>query len=145
MLIYQNITNKILGVCMDVFHELGSGFLEPVYQEALAIALLDASIPFKREHPLTIYFRGKPLTKTYIADFICNDKIILELKAVKKILPEHKAQLLNYLKATGLPIGYIINFHGDRLTWDRVIAKTEWLHPTNQHIPNSASVSDARP
>ena len=127
MLIYSRETSRILGICMDVFHELGSGFLEPVYQEALAVALQDASIPFKREQPLTIYFRGHPLQKQYVADFVCLDKIILELKAVKKILPEHKAQLMNYLKATGLPIGYVINFHGDKLTWDRVLGKDEWV------------------
>ena len=69
MLTDAETTHKILGVCMEVFHELGSGFLEPVYQEALASALRDAGIPFKREHPLTIYFRGKPLQKQYIADF----------------------------------------------------------------------------
>ena len=133
MLIDNVTTHRILGICMDVFHELGSGFLEPVYQEALAIALRDANISFKREHPLTIYFRGKPLQKQYIADFICENRIILELKAVKNILPEHKAQLLNYLKATGLPLGYVINFHGEKLTWDRVIAKDEWIRTTDQH------------
>ena len=133
MLTDAETTHKILGVCMEVFHELGSGFLEPVYQEALAIAFRDAGIPFKREHPLTIYFRGKPLQKQYIADFICCDKVILELKAVKAILPEHKAQLMNYLKATGLPIGYVVNFYGEKLTWDRVIAKDEWIRTTDQH------------
>ena len=133
MLIDSETTHKILGVCMDVLHELGSGFLEPVYQEALAIAFRDADIPFRRESPLTIYFRGKPLQKQYIADFICHDRIILELKAVKKILPEHKAQLLNYLKATGLPLGYVINFHGEKLTWDRVLAKDEWIKTTDKH------------
>ena len=133
MLIDNETTHRTLGICMDVFHELGSGFLEPVYQEAHAVALRDANISFKREQPLTIYFRGKPLQKQYIADFICEDRIILELKAVKNILPEHKAQLLNYLKATGLPLGYVINFHGEKLTWDRVVAKDEWVRTTDRH------------
>ena len=129
---------------MDVFHELGSGFLEPVYQEALAIALQDAAIPFRREQPLTIYFRGQPLQKQYVADFVCHGKIILELKAVKMILPEHKAQLLNYLKATGLPIGYVINFHGEQLTWDRVLGKDEWVRTTCEPLCE-ASVSETSP
>ena len=144
MLIYEKETQRILGICMDVFHELGSGFLEPVYQEALAIALKEADVPFRRELPLTIYFRGQPLQKQYVADFVCHGKIILELKAVKMILPEHKAQLLNYLKATGLPIGYVINFHGSQLTWDRVLGKDEWVRPTGEPLVK-ASVSEASP
>jgi len=126
MLIHEELTHDILGVCMSVFNELGSGFLEPVYQEALDISLSDAHIPFVRETPLTIYFRGKPLEKKYFADFVVDGKIILELKAVQRILPEHKAQLMNYLKATKLPLGYVINFHGEKLTWDRVIADDKW-------------------
>ena len=88
-------------------------------------------IPFEREKHLTIYFRNQPLAKKYVADFVCDDQIILELKAVQKILPEHKAQLMNYLKATGLPVDYVINFHGERLTWDRVVAKSEWIKTTD--------------
>ena len=97
MLTDAETTHKILGVCMEVFHELGSGFLEPVYQEALASALRDVGIPFKREHPLTIYFRGKPLQKQYIADFICCDRIILELKdKLAKSAAAAKAETAEY-------------------------------------------------
>ena len=112
---------------MEVFNELGSGFLEPIYQEALEVALLDAGIPFVREKELTVFFRGKPLKKKYYADFVIGEEVILELKAVQRILPEHKAQLMNYLKATKKPLGFIINFHGDKLTWDRVVAHDNWL------------------
>lgn len=84
MLILEELSSKIIGICFAVFNELGSGFLEPVYQEALAIALRQARIPFEREKQLTIYFRNQPLAKKYIADFVCDDKIILELKAVQK-------------------------------------------------------------
>ena len=131
MLILEELSSKILGSCFAVFNELGSGFLEPVYQEALAIALQQDQIPFEREKHLTIYFRDQPLAKKYVADFVCGDQIILELKAVQKILPEHKAQLMNYLKATGLPVGYVINFHGEKLTWNRVVAKPEWIRTTD--------------
>ena len=131
MLILEELSSKILGSCFAVFNELGSGFLEPVYQEALAIALRQDQIPFEREKHLTIYFRDQPLAKKYVADFVCGDQIILELKAVQKILPEHKAQLMNYLKATGFPVGYVINFHGEKLTWNRVVAKPEWIRTTD--------------
>lgn len=129
MLLEQDLCDRILHVCMAVHNELGSGFLEPVYQEALAIALKQDAIPFVREAPLGIYFRGQILSKKYIADFVVDGKVILELKAVQKIMPEHKAQLMNYLKATKLPLGYVINFHGERLSWDRIVAKDEWLLP----------------
>ena len=130
MLILEELSSKILGSCFAIFNELDSGFLEPVYQEALAIALRQDQIPFEREKHLTIYFHDQPLAKKYVADFVCYDQIILELKAVQKILPEHKAQLMNYLKATGLPVGYVINFHGEKLTWNRVVAKPEWIRTT---------------
>ena len=127
MIFHKELTDKIIGIAIEVFHELGSGFLEPVYQEALAVALSEAGIPFQKEAPLTIYFRGRPLQKKYFADFVVAGKVILELKAVNRILPEHKAQLMNYLKATGIQIGYLLNFHGASLTWDRVLAKDEWV------------------
>ena len=82
MLILEELSSKILGSCFAVFNELGSGFLEPVYQEALAIALRQDKIPFEREKHLTIYFRNQPRAKKYVADFVCDDQIILELKAV---------------------------------------------------------------
>ena len=112
-------TGKILGVCMEVFHELGSGFLEAVYQDAAEIAFRQAGIPFVREAQCPVYFRGVKLKRNYEADFVCYGEVILEFKAVKSILPEHKAQLINYLKATGFPLGYIVNFHGPKLTWER--------------------------
>ncbi len=93
-------TAKILGVCMDVFHELGSGFLEPVYQDAAEIAFRQAGIPFVREAQCPIYFRGVKINRNYEADFVCYGEVILEFKAVKGFAPEHKAQLINYLKAT---------------------------------------------
>ena len=114
-------TGKIIGVCMDVFHELGSGFLEPVYQDAVEIAFRQAGIPFVREAQCPIYFRGVKINRNYEADFVCYGEVILEFKAVKCFAPEHKAQLINYLKATRIPLGYLINFHGERLTWERIV------------------------
>ena len=91
--------------------ELGLGFLEPVYQEAFSIILKDKGIPFIKEAPLPIHFRGRTLEKKYYADFLCFDKIVLEFKAVKAILPEHEAQVINYLRCTGYRLGLIFNFN----------------------------------
>ena len=130
-------TAKILGVCMDVFHELGSGFLEPVYQDAAEIAFRQAGIPFVREAQCPIYFRGVKINRNYEADFVCYGEVILEFKAVKCFAPEHKAQLINYLKATHIPLGYLINFHGDKLTWERIVYTPAESKPqTNADVPS---------
>jgi len=112
---------KIIGCCMEVHNELGCGFLEPVYQEALSVVLLENKIPFVKEKVLDIEFRGRILNKKYIADFICFDEVIVELKAVEGLLPEHTAQVLNYLKATGKKLGLLINFGSPKLQYKRVI------------------------
>ncbi len=112
---------KIIGCCMEVHNELGCGFLEPVYQEALSVVLQENKIPFVKEKVLDIEFRGRILNKKYIADFICFDEVIVELKAVEGLLPEHTAQVLNYLKATGKKLGLLINFGSPKLQYKRVI------------------------
>ena len=105
---------------MNVHRELGCGFLEAVYQEALAIELKNAGIPFKREVPLQINYKGVTLTKEYVADFVCYDKIIIELKAVSHISDIHKSQVKNYLKATGYRLGILANFGSSSLETARV-------------------------
>jgi len=112
---------QIIGCCMEVHNELGCGFLEPVYQEALSVVLLENRIPFVKEKVLDIEFRGRILDKKYIADFICFNEVIVELKAVEAIMDKHIAQVLNYLKATGKKIGLIINFGTTKLQYRRVI------------------------
>jgi len=106
---------------MEVHKELGSGFSEPVYQEALAIELSKQDVPFEKEKELSIIYKGIPLVKKYFADFICYDKIILELKALNKLTAEHEAQILNYLKATGIKLGLLINFGETSLKSKRLI------------------------
>ena len=106
---------------MVVHNELGSGFLEAVYQEAFEKELNFEEIPYKREVTLPIYYKGELLQKNYKADFICYNKIIVELKAISAILSEHKAQVLNYLKATNMMLGIIINFGGNKLKYERLI------------------------
>ena len=120
-IIFQEESYNIIRACISVHKELGCGFLEAVYQEALAIEFRNYGIPFNQEKSLDIYFRNTKLNKKYMADFICYDKIILELKAMSKITTEHEAQLLNYLKATGLKLGILINFGQISLTYKRLV------------------------
>lgn len=120
-LIYKEEAYKIVGAAMNVHTEMGCGFLEAVYQEALEIELNEHGIPFKREVAIPVKYKGKSLKKQYIADFVCFDKIILELKAVNEISGIHEAQILNYLKATGYKLGILINFGGKSLEFKRLV------------------------
>ena len=96
-LIYKDESYKIIGACLEVHKELGCGFLESVYQEALAIEFRHQGIPFEQEKELTITFKGIKLDRKYYADFVCYGKIILETKAVKELCDNHRAQLIHYL------------------------------------------------
>lgn len=99
--LFKEESYKIVGACFEVYREKGCGFLEPVYQECLEIELRFQSIPFFAQKPLPLTYKGVLLRSVYQPDFICYDKIVLEIKAVKEIADEHRAQVLNYLKATG--------------------------------------------
>ncbi len=120
-LIYKDECYQIVGACMEVHKELGPGFLEAVYQEALELELDIQTIPFISQKPLDIYYKNFKLQKQYYPDFICFDKIVVEIKSVEKLLSEHTAQVLNYLKATGCRLGILINFGQSSLTWKRII------------------------
>ncbi len=100
----------IQGAIFDVYKEMGCGFLEAVYQECLDKELSKRDIPFQPQVELQLNYKGEKLNQTYKPDFICYDKIVVEIKAVKELTSEHKAQLLNYLKATGLELGLLVNF-----------------------------------
>jgi GxxExxY protein len=110
-LLYREECYLIQGCVFEVYRKLGSGFLEAVYQEALEIELEKAEIPFESKKILPILYDGIPLKQYYQADFVCFGKIIVELKAVRQIANEHKAQVFNYLVATGLKLGLLVNFH----------------------------------
>ena len=120
-LIYPDEAYRIVGVAMQVHRELGCGFLEPVYQEALEILLKKEVIPYEREKRLPIYFMGELLNKEYFADFVCFGKIIVELKAVSQLTPVHEAQVLNYLKASGCKLGLLLNFGQASLVHRRIV------------------------
>ncbi|MCG8553559.1 MAG: GxxExxY protein [Desulfobacterales bacterium] len=109
-LLLEQESFAIRGAVFEVYREMGSGFLEPVYQECLENELSSKGIPFVSQPELTLNYKGKQLRQTYKPDLICYEAIIVELKAVKAVAPEHKAQVLNYLKATGLRLGLLINF-----------------------------------
>ena len=121
MIIYKEESYKILGACFTVHSELGFGFLENVYQEALAKELAVRKIPFKKEAELDILYKNEYLSKKYYADFICYDKIILEIKACENIFDNHIAQVVNYLSATNFKLGIIINFGSKSLTYKRIV------------------------
>jgi len=120
-LIYKNEVYKITGAAMEVHSELGCGFLEAVYQEALELEFQFRKIPYRREAKLDIYYKDILLKKYYEADFICYDKIIVELKALSGLTSEHESQLLNYLKATNLRVGLLINFGKQSLEYKRMV------------------------
>jgi len=109
-IIFKEKSYKIQGAIFEVYREMGCGFLESVYQECLEKELQRRSIPFIAQQPLQLAYKGETLQQTYKPDLICYGQIIVELKAVKDIAPEHKAQVINYLKATGMKLGLLVNF-----------------------------------
>lgn len=120
--IYKLQMYRIAGVGMKLYNELGSGYSEAIYQECLSILCTEYGIPWEREKNLQMYFHKCVLEKTYIADFVCYNDIIIELKATREVLGEHRAQLFNYLRITGLHAGMIMNFgEFDRLHTERYL------------------------
>ena len=119
-MLFKDETEKILKACINVHNELGNCFLEPVYQEALAIEFDLLGIPYKKEVKLEISYKGHKLDKIYYADFVCFESIIVELKAVSKLINAHKAQLINYLNAINKEVGLLINFGEASLKWQRI-------------------------
>jgi GxxExxY protein len=112
----------LMGAAFEVYNELGAGLLEEVYQESLELELLARRIPFERKQEVRTFYKGVELKKRYIPDLIVYAGIIVELKSVSVLLPEHEAQLFNYLKLTGVRVGYLLNFgHKDMLEWRRFI------------------------
>ncbi len=114
-------TFAIIGACMAVHNELGHGFLEAVYQEALAIEFNRRGIPFVREKSIIISYAGQQLATRYDADFLCFDSVLLEMKAVGDLIPKHEAQTIHYLKATGCERGLLVNFGTTRLQYKRFV------------------------
>ncbi len=120
-LVYKDECYQIIGAAQEVHRVLGPGFLEAVYQEALAIEFKEKGIPFIQEMDLTIIYKEHTLNKKYTADFVCYNKIIVETKALKQISTDNESQLLNYLTATKFRLGILINFGESSLKFKRII------------------------
>jgi GxxExxY protein len=114
-------TYAIIGAAIEVHRTLGHGFLEAVYQEAMALEMQERGIPFEKEKCLTIFYKGNPLACRYKADFLCFGRIIVEMKALADITGSHRAQAINYLKATRSQRGLVINFGLPSLKHERVV------------------------
>ncbi len=123
-LIFQEESYRIIGACFEVYREKGCGFLEAVYQECLEIELRLQDVPFVPMQALALEYKQCPLRAKYEPDFICDEKIILELKAVTELAAEHRAQVQNYLKATGFKLGLLVNFgHYPKVQLERIVAE----------------------
>jgi len=121
-IIYPNESYKIMGACFEVYKEKGCGFLEAVYQECLEMESSDQGIPYVAHPNLALGYKGRPLKQTYTPDFICYGKIVVEIKSVSALTDEHRAQLHNYLKATGHRLGLLVNFgHYPKVEAERIV------------------------
>ena len=129
-LLFKKESYSIIGAAMEVHRTLGRGFLESVYQESLALELNIRQVPFSKEQNLELFYKGEKLNKYFTADFICFDKIILELKSVSFLTNGHEAQAFNYLKATKLSLALLINFGANSLQYKRIVL---WRVKKNDH------------
>jgi GxxExxY protein len=121
-LIYKRESYLIMGACFEVYKEKGCGFVEPVYQECLAIELGLQRIPFQAQIELLLTYKECLLSQTYKPDFVCYDRIIVEIKAVSQLTEDHRAQVHNYLKATGYRLALLVNFATHpKLQWERIV------------------------
>lgn len=124
---YEDITKVIIGCAFNVINELGSGFLESVYEKAMLIALRQENISVLSQYPIKVLFRGNCVGK-FCADMLVEEKVIVELKAVKALAPEHQAQIVNYLKATEIEVGLLINFGKSTLEYRRFNRNKDFKH-----------------
>ena len=121
-IIYKEESYRIMGACFEVYKEKGCGFVEPVYQECLEMEFELQGILFQPHVLLQLSYKGRPLRQKYTPDFICVDKIIVEIKAVSQLVDEHRAQVHNYLKATGHRLGLLVNFgHYPKVEYERIV------------------------
>lgn len=121
-LIYEEESYRIRGAIYEVYSIVGSGFLEAVYQECLNKEFESRKIPFLQQPEISLKYKGIRLNQTYKPDFICFDKIVIELKAVKILIDDHRAQIHNYLKISGIELGFLVNFgHHPKVEIERVL------------------------
>jgi GxxExxY protein len=123
---HSELTRIILRCCFDVMKELGPGFLEQVYKNALLIAMRQKELEVEVEKPYEVIFRGKIIGR-YKADLVIGKNVIVEVKCCDSLIREHQAQLFNYLKVSGLPVGLLVNFRRRKLEWKRLQSNEEWF------------------
>ncbi len=143
-LAHTELTGKIIGCCIEVIRELGSGFLENVYKNALYIAMAEKGLNVSTEKMFEINFRGHKIGR-YKADLVVEELVIVELKCCGALLPEHQAQLINYLKAADIEVGLLVNFGNQKLEYKRLHHPDHFVHseerlpfllpfPTNENL-----------
>jgi GxxExxY protein len=122
-MLHSDVTGKILRAYYNVYNELGYGFLEKNYEKAMAIELHKMKVKFKTQEPITVYYRDQQIG-IYSADIVVEEKVIVELKAATKIAPENEVQLLNYLRATKMEVGMLLNF-GEEPSFKRTVFEND--------------------
>ena len=121
-IIYKDESYRIMGACFEVYKEMGCGLVEPVYQECLELELAMQALPFVAQAALRLKYKGRRLKRKYTPDFILFGKIVVEIKAVKRLTAKHRAQVHNYLKATGFRLGLLVNFgHYPKVEYERIV------------------------
>jgi len=124
---HEAITQAVIGCAFEVINELGAGFLESVYEKAMFLALRQKGLSVVSQYPIKVRFRGE-CVGDFFADLFVAEKVIVELKAVKAIAPEHQAQIINYLNATGIEVGLLINFGNPKLEYKRFTRSKDFKH-----------------
>ncbi|WP_089728411.1 GxxExxY protein [Candidatus Thiosymbion oneisti] len=125
----MNISRRVIGCAFEVSNRLGAGFLEAVYENALCVELGEQGLSFERQKPLIVTYKGK-VVGNYVADLVVEEKLLVELKALKSLSPDHEAQVLNYLRAVGIGVGLLLNFGTTRLGIRRLV----WQHDDSDPI-----------
>jgi len=121
-ILFKTESYRIMGACFEVYKEKGQGFLEAVYQECLGIEFAEQDVPFREKPQLDLFYKGRLLKQKYEPDFLCFGEIIVELKSVKELIDEHRAQVINYLRATGKRLGLLVNFgHHSKVEYERLL------------------------
>jgi GxxExxY protein len=140
---HESVTGQILEACFEVINELGAGFLESVYARALLMALEQKGLKVRAQVPLSVVFRGKSVGD-FFADLLVEDRVIVEIKAVKALAPEHQAQLIHYLKATGVEVGLLVNFGNPKLEFKRCHWDHQGLHMREQEGEEGMTKQDGQ-
>ena len=136
---YSEVTSAILGCCFDVMRELGPGFLEKVYKNALLIAMRQKGLEVEVERSYKVIFRERVVGQ-YKADLVVSQTVIVELKCYDNLIREHQAQLFNYLRVSGLPIGLLVNFRRRKLEWKRLQSNEEYFDTIEEVADKTAKI-----